>query len=292
LFGRPYPGMMDLNVDETQLFKKFGIHTYHLQWEEVVTEAEYATRDEIRKHSEDIVRTFTIPDSLTGGDVDSISEILCGFARIVDKYNLCAIPNHYEGAPAGREVDLLAALNPALSMLMAKGIACPVEADMKAAIAMIILKTLGGSATLAELYAMDFNDDVCIIGHSGAGDPAITGTVSRLDVTDVFHGKSGRGYVTQFYPKHGPITLLSLTQDAAGDYKMIVAEGECVEGPILNLGDTNGRIRFPCGLRSFVNTWSASGPTHHGVIGLGHHIEALRRVSLMLDIPLEVVCNQ
>lgn len=35
LFGRPFPGMMDLNVDETNLFKKFGTFTYHLHWEDI-----------------------------------------------------------------------------------------------------------------------------------------------------------------------------------------------------------------------------------------------------------------
>ena len=146
-----------------------------------------------------------------------------------------------------------------------------------------MLKTIGGSATLAELYSMDFDDDVVIIGHSGAGDPAISQEPARLAMSEVFHGKSGKGYLTQFYPGPGKITLLSLKQVTDGNYGLVAAEGEgegegeIVAGPTLQLGDTNARVRFPQGLRRFVNEWSRLGPTHHGVLGYGHHIEALRK---------------
>jgi L-arabinose isomerase len=85
------------------------------------------------------------------------------------------------------------------------------------------------------------------------------------------------------------VTLLSLTQDAAGNYKLVAAEGICESGPTLSLGDTNGRIRFKSGLRRFVNDWSREGPTHHGTLGRGHQVENLKAVATMFDMPLVVV---
>lgn len=35
ILGRPYPGMMDLNVDETQIFRTFGSYVKHLNWEDI-----------------------------------------------------------------------------------------------------------------------------------------------------------------------------------------------------------------------------------------------------------------
>ena len=38
---------------------------------------------------------------------------------------------------------------------------------------MSILKTISGTGQLAEMYSIDFNDDIAIIGHSGSGDADI-----------------------------------------------------------------------------------------------------------------------
>ena len=288
LLGRPYAGMMDLSLDETNIFARTGTFIRHLDWDDVIAEMDNATEAERNVSFRDLRATFPASDSLTESEFNAAAVVLAAMRRFVARYQLCAIASHYEGQARGKRAELLAALNPALSVLMAEGVACPVEADMKVALAMLILKTLAGSATLAELYSMDFDDDLVIIGHSGAGDPAISGRSPSLSMSEVFHGKSGRGYLTQFYPKAGDVTLLSLTQDARGGYRMVAAEGTIVEGPTLNLGDTNSRVRFADGLRRFVHRWSSFGPTHHGVLGHGHQIEALRSVSTALDLPLDV----
>ena len=81
-----------------------------------------------------------------------------------------------------------------------------------------------------------------------------------MKIVPVFHGKTGGGYLTQFYPYTGPVTYLAITQDKDGHFKFVVAEGVNEEGPILSFGDTNMRTRFTCGAREFVNRWSEAGP--------------------------------
>ncbi len=232
---------------------------------------------------------FPASGSLTEAEFATAGSVTAAVHRFVARHNLCAISSHYDGPVHGRHAELLAALNPALSVLNAAGVACPVEADIKVAVAMLLLKTLAGSATLAELYSMDFDEDVVIIGHSGAGDPAILREPARLAMSEVFHGKSGKGYLTQFFPGPGAVTLLSMTQGADGGFQLVAAEGEIVSGPTLQLGDTNARVLFPQGLRRFVNEWSRPGPTHHGVLGYGHHAEGLRAASIALNLPLRMV---
>ena len=289
LLGRPFAGMMDLNLDETNLFHQFGTYVHHLDWDDVVSEMDAASTGEREKATSDLRRTFPASSTLTDDEFAAGGTVLAAMRRFVSRHNCCAVASHYEGAAAGMRGEVLAALNPALSILNGEGIACPVEADIKVAIAMLTLKTIAGSATLAELYSMDFDDDVVVIGHSGAGDPAISKAPPRLAMSEVFHGKSGKGYLTQFFPGIGDVTLLSLTQDFGGNYRMVAAQGEIVTGPTLQLGDTNARVRFPQGLRKFIRDWSAEGPTHHGVMGYGHHIEALECAAIALNIPLTVV---
>ena len=70
-----------------------------------------------------------------------------------------------------------------------------------------------------------------------------------MKIVKVFHGKTGGGYLTQFYPYTGPVTYLAITQDKDGNFKFVVAESVNEEGPILSFGDTNMRTRFTCGAK-------------------------------------------
>ena len=48
---------------------------------------------------------------------------------------------------------------------------------------------------------------------------------------------------------------------------LLVAEGESVKEPILEIGNTNSRYKFPIGARNFVNNWNVHGPAHHSAVG-------------------------
>jgi L-arabinose isomerase len=70
--------------------------------------------------------------------------------------------------------------------------------------------------------------------------------------------------------KRGPVTLLSVVQTVDGKLKPLTAEGESVAGPILEIGNTNSRYRFPLGARCFLERWNVQGPAHHCAGGRPH----------------------
>lgn len=291
LLGRPYPGMMDLYIDETNLFQKLGCYTQYIEWDDIKNELPKVSAEDAGMMADVVLKTFDIMGD-SSEKLGDLPAIICALERIALKYNVTAMASHYAGDPKGEDAVIFSALNPAFSVLINEGISSAVEGDIKAALAMTILRTVGGSATLAEMYSMDFNNDICLIGHSGSGDPAVSVSKKPLmKISEVFHGKTTGGYLTQFYPEFGDITMLALTQDETGGYRMVAVKGKCLDGPILKLGDTNSRVAFSCGLREFVNKWSNFGPTHHGVLGLGDHIDVLRKVAKALDIPLDIVCE-
>lgn len=110
-----------------------------------------------------------------------------------------------------------------------------------------------------------------------------------MKIVPVFHGKTGGGYLTQFYPPEGDITYLAITQDGDGKFKFVAAEGVNQPGKIFRFGDTNMRTAFSCGAREFVNRWSEAGPTHHMAAGIGHNIHTIEKVAKIMDVDLDVV---
>jgi L-arabinose isomerase len=90
--------------------------------------------------------------------------------------------------------------------------------------------------------------------------------------------------------KHGPVTLLSVAEAAHGKLKLLAAEGESVPGPILEIGNTNSRYRFPIGARRFVTEWAAHGPAHHCAAGVGHIAAKIEKLASLLEMEFVRVC--
>ncbi len=293
--GRPYPGMMDLYIDETNLYNRMGLYTKQFDWEKM-----WAIADDIDDQAAidakaaEIIDTFDIEGGASVSDepIQDMAKYVVAFEQWVKDEQLGLIASHYDGFAQGKAGVLDSMLIPAFSMLIKQGTSCAVEGDMKVAIAMSILKTIAGTGQLSEMYSIDFPEDVVIIGHSGSGDADIsTAKKPTLKVVPVFHGKTGGGYLTQFYPGLGTVTYLGITQDGDGNFKFVVAEGENVEGPIFTFGDTNMRMKFSIGAREFMNRWNETGPTHHMAAALGSHTDTILKVAKILDVPVDIVCR-
>ena len=288
--GRPYPGMMDLYIDETNLYRRMFLYTKQFDWEKMWAIADNVTDEAaIRAKAEDILNTFDVEG---GGSIEEVWEMakyVVAFEQWVKDEKLGLIASHYDGFAQGKAGVLDSMLIPAFSMLIKQGTACAVEGDMKVAMGMSILSTIAGEGHLAEMYSIDFNDDTAIIGHSGSGDFRISGKKPTMKIVKVFHGKTGGGYLTQFYPRLGPVTYLAITQDGDGNFKFIAAEAENIDGKVLSIGDTNNRVKFTCGAREFVNRWSLAGPTHHFAEATGRHIDTIIKVAKVLNVPVEIV---
>jgi L-arabinose isomerase len=90
--------------------------------------------------------------------------------------------------------------------------------------------------------------------------------------------------------KQGPVTLLSVVQDGRGKIGLLVAEGNSVAGPVLQIGNTNSRYQFCIGAREFINEWSKAGPAHHCAIGVGHIAGKIEKLAELLNLDYHRVC--
>src|ERR1700729_1767571 len=106
---------------------------------------------------------------------------------------------------------------------------------------MKIMDLFGAGGSFTEFYAVDYNDDVVLMGHDGPGHIAIAEGKIKVRPLKVYHGKVGKGLSVEMSVKHGNVTLLSVVQQRDGKMLLLCAEGSSVEGPILEIGNTNSR---------------------------------------------------
>jgi L-arabinose isomerase len=70
----------------------------------------------------------------------------------------------------------------------------------------------------------------------------------------------------------------------------LVAEGQCVAGDTLEIGNANSRFRFPLGASGFLSAWCGQGPAHHRAVCVGYFAFTLRNTAALLNVGFRLVC--
>ena len=290
LLGHYYGGMWDIATDTTLQCATFGGHIEILEVDELSALRREVTAKQIKNRVAQFRSVFDVQKDCLASELERAARTSVALDRLVKAHDLGSMAYYYMGTGSPENEDAISSIILGNSLLTARGIPVAGEYEVKNAQAMKIMDTFGAGGSFTEYYAMDFDDDVVLMGHDGPGHIKIAEGRTKVRPLKVYHGKVGKGLSVEMSVKHGPITCLSLAETREGRLKLVVAEGESVPGPILEIGNTNSRYRFSLGARKFVNDWNAQGPAHHCAVGLGHVAGKIEKLGRLLQMEVVRVC--
>lgn len=290
VMGNYYSGMLDIYSDLTLQCATFGGHIEIIEVDELSAIKESVSQDEIESQIVQFKEIFDIQPDCSPEELNRAAKTSVALDKLIEKHQLGSMAYYHKGSGNPANEDTMSSVILGNSLLTAKGIPVAGEYEIKNVQAMKIMDSFGAVGSFTEYYAMDFKDDVVLMGHDGPGHIAIAEGKIKVRPLKVYHGKVGRGLSVEMSVKRGKVTLLSVVENLNGKVSLLFAEGESVEGPILEIGNTNSRYRFPIGARKFVENWNQHGPAHHCAVGIGHVGSKITKLAELLGIEAIQVC--
>jgi len=157
------------------------------------------------------------------------------------------------------------------SLLTDSGVPVSCTGDLPTALALLLARTLSGSALYCEFYTPELETGLMLLAAGGEGDPRWADPREPVVVEPNTHypGDRGAGASLSFRLEPGPATVLSLSPTAHG-WVLAWATGEIAEARYDSLGGPNGMFRFDSGPAFEAGErWIASGATHHNALARG-----------------------
>jgi L-arabinose isomerase len=298
--GHYYPGMLDMYSDFTMHQGRFGTHVEILEMCDLAYRVHQVSEAEVDAKVEATRQMFFMPppgydpitEQVNPEELRYAARIAVAEDCLVKDFNLDGLAYYYRGWNDNEYERIGAAMILGNSMLTARGIPCAGEADIKTCVAMFIMEHFNAGGSFCELYVLDFEGGFVVAGHDGPGHIGIGEKKPILRGMKLFHGKAGRGVSVEFNVKNGPVTMLGVTQTGEGKFKLVAAQGESIPGPILQVGNTNTRVKFgDLTPDEFGQAWTETGSTHHFALGIGHQLGKIEKLAKLLNVELAVVCK-
>jgi L-arabinose isomerase len=276
VIGKTYDGMTDMPIDEHRLLKTTGRLLDRPEIEEIENAVGRVTTQQIENMFRELREMYDVDATVTNEHLRVSAQIAVAFDEVITKHAIDGFGYYWWGEKEF-VTQLRAQSALAVSRLTALGRPGVTEGDVKTAMAMKIMDLLGTGGMFVEFFSMDFNENFFLFGHDGPANINVAEGKAKLQHLTVHHGKTGHGLGIDFRIRNGPVTLINLTQFAAGSkFKLIYTIAEAIPGDILNIGNPNCRVRVSRPMHEFMDAWCQQGPSHHIALGLGDRSRELQ----------------
>ncbi|MBL7697746.1 MAG: arabinose isomerase, partial [Chitinophagaceae bacterium] len=290
IMGNYYGGMLDIYTDLTLQCITFGGHIEVIEVDELSGIRRSVTPGQVAQELKVFENEFEIGKDCMPQELERAARTSVALKMLAGKHALGSLAYYHKGTGNPDNEDTMSSVILGNSLLTAKNIPVAGEFEIKNVQAMKIMDSFNAGGSFTEYYAMDYNDDIVIMGHDGPGHIGIAEGKTKVRALEVYHGKVGNGLSVEMSVKCGPVTLLSVVESAERKLMLLVAEADSVKGPILEIGNTNSRYRFKIGARRFVEAWNSHGPAHHCAVGVGHIASKIQKFASLAGIPVIRVC--
>ena len=290
IMGHYCGGMLDVYTDLTELAATFGTHIEMIEMCELKAIRDDISSEEVDCKIEELNTAFDVIPECEEAEVKRAAQTSVALDKLVATHRIDALAYYYEGHDGNDYENIVTSIIAGNTLLTGKGVPVAGECEVKNVQAMKIMAEFGSGGSFSEFYAMDFNDDVVLLGHDGPAHFNMAEERVKLVPLSVYHGKPGKGLSIQMSVKQGPVTILSVVEGKDG-YFLLVAESESVAGPTMQIGNTNSRYKFAVPAKTFIEQWSKAGPSHHCAIGTGHIATRIKKLGFLLNIPVKQVAT-
>src|SRR5918998_2161683 len=156
--GHTYPGMLDMYSDFTMHQAQLGLHVEVLEMDDLRDRVEDVPDEAVTIRLDETRETFEVDESVNEEDLEWSARVSVGLDRLTEDFDLDALAYYYRGTNRSVYERLGAGLILGSSLLTARGVPTSGEGDLKNAVAMKVMDSLGAGGSFTEFYAMDFDE--------------------------------------------------------------------------------------------------------------------------------------
>ena len=164
VMGHYYCGMLDIYSDLTQQCAHFGGHVEIVEVDELASLRNQVKKDEIQQRVKEFIAAFDVQKDCPKPELERAARTSVALDRLVENHRLGSMAYYYMGVGNPANEDAISSIILGNSLLTARGVPVAGEMEIKNVQAMKILDSFGIGGSFTEYYAMDFTDDIVLMG--------------------------------------------------------------------------------------------------------------------------------
>jgi L-arabinose isomerase len=202
VMGNYYGGMLDIYSDLTQQCSYFGGHIEILEVEELAAMRREVNDADVNRRVAEFRTSFDVQADCAEEELQRAARTSVALDRLVRLHQLGSLAYYHKGVGSTDNEGTISSIILGTSLLTGCGVPVAGEYEVKNVQAMKIMDSFGAGGSFTEYYAVDYNDDIVLMGHDGPGHIAIAEGKTKVRPLKLYHGKVGRGLSVEMSVRH------------------------------------------------------------------------------------------